>query len=123
MNVITRHEQKHLVAELLAIPTRIIELQSALDLINATYEPMLTTLTLLAYNEPLFPGKKDGDPLRIAANDDERKLAVQIMLQRDAEFKRIAEVREDAQRKLAYERNKLEAFRIVVRLVGEPQQP
>lgn len=122
MNIITRHEQKNLVAELLAIPTRIIELQSALDMINASYESMLTTLTLLAYSEPLFPGKKDGDPARPASNDDERKLAVQIMLQRDTEFQRVAEIRDDAQRKLAYERNKLEAAKIITRLIGEPQQ-
>jgi hypothetical protein len=122
VNIITRHEQKTLISELLAIPTRINELQSALDMINATYESMLTTLTLLAYSEPLFPGKKEGDPLRIASNDDERKLAVQIMLQRDAEFKRVADVRDDAQRKLAYERNKLEAAKIIVKLIGEPQQ-
>ena len=122
MNIITRHEQKNLVAELLAIPTQIIELQSALDMINASYESMLTTLTLLAYSEPLFPGKKDGDPARPASNDDERKLAVQIMLQRDTEFQRVAEIRDDAQRKLAYERNKLEAAKIITRLIGEPQQ-
>jgi hypothetical protein len=122
MNVITRHEQKNLISELLAIPTRIVELQSALDMINASYESMLTTLTLLAYSEPLFPGKKDGDPLRVASNDDERKLAVQLMIQRDVEFKRVADLRDDAQRKLAYERNKLEAAKIITRLIGEPQQ-
>ncbi len=121
MNVITRHEQRTLIADLLAIPTRIIELQSALDLINTTYESMLTTLTLLAYTEPLFPGKREGDPARPASNDDERKLAVQIMIQRDTEFRRVAEIREDAQRKLAYERNKLEAAKIITRLIGEPQ--
>jgi hypothetical protein len=122
VNIITRHEQKTLIAELLSIPMRIIELQSALDMINATYESMLTTLTLLAYSEPLFPGKKDSEPARPASNDDERKLAVQIMLQRDAEFKRVAEIRDDAQRKLAYERNKLEAAKIITKLIGEGQQ-
>lgn len=121
MNLITKHEQKNLIADLLAIPTRIIELQSTLDLINATYESMLTTLTLLAYSEPLFPGKKEGDAARPASNDDERKLAVQIMLQRDAEFKRVAEIRDDAMRRLAYERNKLEAAKIITRLIGESQ--
>ena len=122
MNIITRHEQKYLASELLSIPTRIVELQSALDMINASYETMLTTLTLLAYSEPLFPGKKDGDPARPASNDDERKLAVQIMLQRDTEFKRVASLRDEALRRLQYERNKLEAAKILTRLIGEPQQ-
>ncbi len=122
MNMITRHEQKTLIADLLAIPTRIRELQSAVDLIDTEYESMLANLTFRAWTQPLFPGKKEGDPARPAANDDERRLAVQMLIAEDAEFRRVASIREDAHGRLAYERNKLEAAKIIVKLLGEPQQ-
>lgn len=122
MNMISRHEQKSLVNELLAIPMRIRELQSAVDMIDAEYESMLANLTWRAWTQPLFPGKKEGDPMRPAGNDDERRLAVQMLIAQDAEFRRVASIRDDAHGRLAYERNKLEAARIVSRLIGEPQQ-
>ena len=122
MNLITRHEQKNLVNELLAIPMRIRELQSAVDMIDAEYESMLANLTWRAWTQPLFPGKKEGDAARPAGNDDERKLAVQMLIAQDAELRRIASVRDDAHGRLAYERNKLDAAKIITRLIGEPQQ-
>ena len=79
MNLITRHEHRALIADLLTAPQKIIELQAALDLIEGDFQTMLAHLTLRAYNEPLFPGKKEGEALRIASNDDERKLAVQLL--------------------------------------------
>ncbi len=121
MNMITRHEQKTLIADLLAIPMRIRELQSAVDLIDTEYESMLANLTFRAWTQPLFPGKKDGDPARPATNDDERRLAVQLLIAEDAEFRRVASIREDAHGRLAYERNKLEAAKIIVKLVGIDQ--
>lgn len=122
MNLITRHEQKNLVAELLSIPMRIRELQTAVDMIDAEYESMLANLTWRAWTQPLFPGKKDGDAARPAGNDDERKLAVQMLIAQDAEFRRVASVREDAHGRIAYERNKLEAAKIITRLISEGQQ-
>lgn len=122
MNMLTRHEQKNLVADLMQIPGRIKTLSEAFDLIDQQFQAQITALTIKAYTEPLFPPKKDGDPLRIASNDDERKLAVALMCQTDAEYQRLLALRDDAQRKLAYERNKLEAARIVVKLFGESER-
>lgn len=122
MNMISRHEQKNLVNELLAIPMRIRELQGAVDMIDAEYESMLANLTWRAWTQPLFPGKKDGDAARPAGNDDERKLAVQMLIAQDAEFRRVGSIRDDAHGRLAYERNKLDAAKIITRLIGEPQQ-
>lgn len=122
MNLITRHEHRALIADLLTAPQKIIELQAALDLIEGDFQTMLAHLTLRAYNEPLFPGKKEGEALRIASNDDERKLAVQLLSLRDVEFRRATDYRNEVQRRLTFERNKLESARIVARLIGEPQQ-
>lgn len=122
MNLITRHQHRALIADLLTAPQTILDLQAALEITEREYTSMLAHLTLRAWMEPLFPPKKDGDPMRPAGNEEERRLAVQIMCQRDPDFLRITAIHEDVQRRLSYARNRLEAARIVSRLIGEPQQ-
>ena len=121
MNLITRHQHRALITDLLTAPQTILDLQAALEITEREYTSMLAHLTLRAWMEPLFPPKKDGDPMRPAGNEEERRLAVQIVCQRDPDFTRVTAIHEDVQRRLGYERNRLEAARIVSRLIGEGQ--
>lgn len=128
MNILDKHQRRDLTLALLgtkdvqSIPERIFIAQIAFDEADKAYQARLTELTLKAYSEARLPPKKEGEPKRVASNDDERKLAIQITCRDDETFRNLAQAREDAQRVLQYERNCLEAARIIARLVGEGGQ-
>lgn len=103
---------------LLDLPADIKKKQEAFDSADTVYQGVLATVTLKAYSETLFPGKKDGEPKRAASNDDERKAAVAILTTGDSTLAKHAEERERALRELQEAKNKFEGAKLAAALLA-----
>jgi hypothetical protein len=66
-------QQDILITRLLALPEMIRNEQASFDAADFTYREALARITIRAFSEPLFPGKKPEDGMRCASNDTERE--------------------------------------------------
>jgi hypothetical protein len=110
-------ERDQIIAELLAAPARIRPLQTAYDEADRAYRSRLITLTFEAFTQPLFPGKKDGDPMRIAGNEDERTAAVEKKCGQDATLIQLAFTRSTAKADLIEAQNQFDALKLAAQLI------
>lgn len=106
-----------LIEQLMHAPARIAQAQAAYDAADAAYKRLLTRLSMVALTAPLFPGKREGDAPRPAANEAERELAIETMAAENQDLIAAAEARAHAVRVLAQERNTFEAAQIIAHLM------
>lgn len=100
--------------KLIDAPGKIAEAQKLMDDAGRLYAARLSILTIRAFGEALFPGKKGGDPNRPASNDTEREAAIQHLITSDAVLEEYAIAREGALRELTRLRGEFEAFKLVM---------
>jgi hypothetical protein len=100
-------------------PGDILEKQAAFDEADRAYKTRLAALTLDAFRAPLFPGKKDGDPMRPAGNDAERDAALDSLASTDPQLVVLVQARELAQRELSLARNLFEGAKYAVQYLTD----
>lgn len=103
---------------LIDLPDDIYEYQKVYDTVSAMYEARLSDLTFKALSTTMFPGKKEGEPLRAASNDDERKIATSQVLIADEKFKLLTQELNEAKNELTLAKNKYEAAKIAANLLA-----
>jgi len=100
--------------KLIDAPGKISEAQKLVDDAGRLYAARLSILTIKAFSEALFPGKKEGEGLRPASNDTEREAAIQSLITSDPVLEGYAQAREAALRELTRLRGEFEAFKLVM---------
>lgn len=100
--------------KLIDAPGKIAEAQKLMDDAGRLYAARLSILTIKAFSEALFPGKKEGEGLRPASNDTEREAAIQSLITSDPVLEGYAQAREAALRELTRLRGEFEAFKLVM---------
>ena len=100
--------------KLIDAPSKIAEAQKLVDDAGRLYAARLSILTIKAFSEALFPGKKEGEGLRPASNDTEREAAIQSLITSDPVLEGYAQAREAALRELTRLRGEFEAFKLVM---------
>ena len=98
-------------------PATIQTCQRSYDDADRAYKTRLVDLTLKAFAEPLFPGKKPEDGLRPASNEDERAAAVDKLCASDVQLITFAQQREAALRDLIGARNQFEGGKLIAQLL------
>ena len=110
-------QQDMLITRLLALPEMIRAAQADFDQADFGYREALAKVTIRAFSEPLFPGKKDGEGLRPASNDTEREAAIERLATTDSALIIVAQQREVALRTLMVAKNEFEAVKLVTQLL------
>lgn len=110
-------QQDMLITRLLALPEMIRTAQADFDQADFTYRQTLASITIRAFSEPLFPGKKEGEGLRPASNDTEREAAIEKLATSDSALIITAQQREITLRALMQVKNEFEAVKLVAQLV------
>lgn len=103
---------------LLNLPDEICRLQAIYDTAQALYEVRLSDLSFKALNTMMFSGKKEGEPLRIASNDEERKIATSQVITGDEKMLIIKNDLDEAIRELQHVKNLFEGAKIAAHLLG-----
>jgi hypothetical protein len=110
-------QQDILITRLLALPEMIRNEQASFDAADFTYREALARITIRAFSEPLFPGKKEGEGLRPASNDTEREAAISRLATTDSELMIAAQRREIMLRALMQVKNEFQAAQLVAQLL------
>lgn len=110
-------QQDMLITRLLALPEMIRAAQAEFDQADFTYRQTLASITIRAFSEPLFPGKKEGEGLRPASNDTEREAAIEKLATSDSALIIAAQQREVTLRALMVAKNEFEAVKLVTQLL------
>jgi len=110
-------QQNILITRLLALPEMIRNEQASFDAADFTYREALARITIRAFSEPLFPGKKEGEGLRPASNDTEREAAISRLATTDSELMIAAQRREIMLRALMQVKNEFQAAKLVTGLL------
>lgn len=110
-------QQDALITRLLALPEMIRKAQADFDKTDFAYREALAKITIRAFSEPLFPGKKDGEGLRCASNDTEREAAIDRLVTTDSALIIAAQQREITLRNLMVVKNEFEAVKLVAQLL------
>lgn len=103
---------------LLDLPESIYSYQEKLDTVTVQYETRLSDLTFKALSTMMFQPKKDGEPLRIASNDEERKIATSQVLLADEKMKILTQDLNEARNELGLAKNKFLAAQLVAHLLA-----
>lgn len=104
---------------LMDLPEDICDFQVIFDTVSMSYAAHLSDLTFKAFNTLMFPGKKDGEPLRVASNEEERRVAVSQVIAADEKMKILTREFNEAQRELTLAKMKYESAKIIANLLGE----
>lgn len=110
-------QQDILITRLLALPEMIRTEQASFDQADFNYRSALASITIRAFSEPLFPGKKEGEGLRCASNDTEREAAISRLATTDSELMIAAQRREIILRALMQVKNEFQAAQLVAQLL------
>lgn len=110
-------QQDILITRLLALPEMIRNEQASFDAADFTYREALARITIRAFSEPLFPGKKPEDGMRCASNDTEREAAISRLATTDSELMIAAQRREIMLRALMQVKNEFQAAQLVAQLL------
>lgn len=110
-------QQDSLINRLLSLPRQIEAAQAEFDKHDFYYREALATITIRAFSEPLFPGKKDGEGLRAASNDTEREAAIQRLATTNERIITSADLRNIALRELMRLKNEFEATKLIALLM------
>ena len=110
-------QQDILITRLLALPEMIRNEQASFDAADFTYREALARITIRAFSEPLFPGKKPEDGMRCASNDTEREAAISRLATTDSELMIAAQRREIMLRALMQVKNEFEAIKYAIQLL------
>lgn len=110
-------QQDILITRLLALPEMIRSAQASFDTADFNYREQLSRITIQAFSEPLFPGKKEGEGKRSASNDTEREAAISHMATTDSALMIAAQQREIALRSLMQVKNEFEAIKYAIQLL------
>lgn len=110
--------EDEIISMLLNGPRDICDAQATFDVADRLYKARLAQITIGAFNVPLFPGKKEGEPMRAASNDTERDAAVAHMIANDVTLIDLVQEREAALRSLSYAKNRFEAARLIAGLLS-----
>lgn len=106
-----------LISELLTMPERIREAQKENDRAQTYFRAELAEKSVKALGQPIFPGKKSDDPMRCAANDDERKLAIEFEATNDTgNLYRGWIATNEAARELIYLENRFEVLKLIAQI-------
>lgn len=97
-------------------PERLARAEAHRDLIRIQYDVYLAGLTVNSYGAAIFPGKGEGEK-RTAANEAERKAALDYVTASDPDFMELRQVLEAAQRDVCLFRNQVEAYQLAARLL------
>lgn len=106
-----------LAVALVKIADDVFAAQQIADGARREFEGHVTALSVRALGAAVFPGKTDGDPLRVAANDQERKLAVELVCHEDQTYIELREAHEQAARDLALCKARQANYRIAAQLI------
>lgn len=110
-------QQDMLITRLLALPQMIRIAQTSFDKADFCYREALALITIRAFSEPLFPGKKPEDGMRCASNDTEREAAIERLATTNERVITAAQHREFALGDLMQLKNEFEAAKLVAQLL------
>ena len=116
-------ERGDLIAQLATLPEKVALHATRLAGARARYARRASRLSILALELPLFEDKKaprlDGEskPMRAAANEQERELAIKYALENDLTLRHHRAAMEDAQRVLNVWRSREKNYRMIGRLL------
>lgn len=102
---------------LISISEDVATAQRHYDAVKAEFDGQTVAVSIRALSAALFPGKTPDDPLRPAANDLERKLAVEMTLQTSSLWTELRQQTEEAERNLRLARDTQENLRLVAQLM------
>ncbi len=106
-----------LITRLLALPEMIRAAQGDFDKADFSYREALAKVTIRAFSEPLFPGKKPEDGMRPASNDTEREAAIERLATSDSNLIIVTQQREITLRNLIVAKNEFDAVKLVTQLL------
>jgi len=99
-------------------PEQIHAAATRLAAAQADHEKYLAGLSLDALSAPIFPGKTPADPCRPAANDAERKVALDHLLHvQEVDYTPVRGEFDSARIDLALCKDRLDAYTLIARLI------